>query len=395
MRFDAAIRVAQYDDVAGVWRLRLKSGATVSSRAVISAVGALHLPAFPVIKGLELFQGRAFHSSAWDETFDLAGKSVGVIGTGASAVQITPSIAPLVKQLALFQRTPSWILPRRDSAFSARARRRFRSFPVLQWLFRHLIYWRMEMGVLGFLGNHGLMQQIEKMALTYLERSIPDEKLRAALTPDYAIGCKRILVSDDFYAAMTRNNVELVTEPISEATSDGIVTTDGSLRKLDALIYATGFRANDLLSEVAVMGRGGRRLSDDWRAGAEAYYGIAVSGYPNFFMLLGPNTGLGHNSIIFMIEAQVRYTMDCLGWLLRDGAGDIEVRADVQRKFNDALKQRMSRTVWQSGCKSWYLNENGTNSTIWPDHTVGYWWRTRYARKADFALRQAVVPAKA
>jgi len=395
LRFDAAVTAAEYDETAHLWRMRLKDGATFTARAVISAVGALHLPAYPAIKGIDSFQGRSFHSSRWDETFDLDGKTVGVIGTGASAIQIVPSIAPIVKQLTLFQRTPSWILPRMDRAFSQRTQKRFRKLPLLQRLFRHLIYWRMEMGVLGFLGNRALMRQVENMALAYLERSVPEEKLRAALKPDYAIGCKRILISDDFYASMTRDNVELVTTPIAEATPDGIGTAEGRLHTFDAIIYATGFRATDLLSEITITGRGGRRLSDDWRGGAQAYYGIAVSGYPNFFMLLGPNTGLGHNSIIFMIEAQVRYTMDCLQWLLRGGAGEIDVRPEVQKTFNNLLRQRMSRTVWQSGCRSWYLNENGTNSTIWPGHTVGYWWQTRHARKSDFVPHRSVVPATA
>jgi cation diffusion facilitator CzcD-associated flavoprotein CzcO len=265
MQFDAAIAAAQYDEADQIWRLKLKSGQSVSARAVVSGVGALHLPAYPQISGLDTFAGRTFHSSAWDQNFDLRGKTIGVIGTGASAIQIVPSIAPEVKQLYLFQRTPSWIVPRMDRAFSQNAQRRFRRIPFLQRLFRNLIYWRMEFGVLGFLGNRGFMKQVEKFARAYIDRSIPDEKLRAALTPNYAIGCKRILISDDFYASLTRDNVELVTAPISEATSDTIMTNDGAARKIDALIYATGFRATDLLSEISIVGRGGRHLSDDWR----------------------------------------------------------------------------------------------------------------------------------
>jgi cation diffusion facilitator CzcD-associated flavoprotein CzcO len=393
MRFNAAVASAAYDESAQLWRLRLKDGETVTARAVVSGIGALHLPAFPKIRGLETFAGRAFHSSEWDERYDLTGKRVAVIGTGASAIQIVPNIAGKVQQLYLFQRTPSWILPRMDRAFSDKTKSRFRRFPRLQRALRNFIYLALESRAWGFIARPGMLKAGEKMARDYIARAIPDPALRQKLTPDYAIGCKRILISDDFYPALTRPNVELVTDAIREVTRQGIVTEDGTLRALDAIVHATGFRASELLSEMPVTGRGGRQLSDDWKEGAQAYYGIAVAGYPNFFMLLGPNTGLGHNSVIFMIEAQVRYIVDCLGWLLRGGAGEIDVREDVQRDFNATLRAKMDRTVWKSGCKSWYLNENGSNSVIWPGFTVAYWWKTRHARREDFTVTPAKVAA--
>ncbi|HXL98518.1 MAG TPA: NAD(P)/FAD-dependent oxidoreductase [Rhizomicrobium sp.] len=391
MRFNAAVASAAYDESAQLWRLRLKDGETVTARAVVSGIGALHLPAFPKIKGLETFAGRAFHSSDWDESYDLAGKRVAVIGTGASAIQIVPNIAGKVKELSLFQRTPSWIVPRMDRAFSDKTKSRFRRFPRLQRALRHVIYLALESRALGFISRPGMLKAGEKMARDYIARSIPDPAMRQKLTPDYAMGCKRILISDDFYGALTRPNVELVTDAIREVTPQGIVTEDGKLREFDALVYATGFRATEVLAEMRVTGRGGRQLADDWKDGAQAYYGIAVSGYPNFFMLLGPNTGLGHNSIIFMIEAQTRYIMDCLRWLR--GGGEVDVREDVQRDFNATLRTKMERTVWKSGCRSWYLNENGSNSVIWPGFTVDYWWKTRHARRADFTVRPAKVAA--
>jgi len=383
MRFNAAVASAAYDESAQLWRLRLKGGETVTARAVVSGIGALHLPAFPKLKGLESFAGRTFHSSEWDENYDLTGKRVAIIGTGASAIQIVPNIAGKVAKLSLFQRTPSWILPRQDRAYADKTKNRFRNFPFLQRLLRNIIYLALESRALGFISRPGILKPAEKMARDYIARTIPDPAMRAALTPDYAIGCKRILISDDFYPALTRPNVELVTDAIREVTPQGVVTEDGKLRELDAIVFATGFRATELLSEMPVTGRGGRKLSDDWKNGAEAYYGIAVAGYPNFFMLLGPNTGLGHNSVIFMIEAQVRYVMDCLDW----GAGEVEVRADVQRDFNAAIRAKMDRTVWKSGCRSWYLNADGSNSTIWPGFTVDYWWKTRRARRGDFEVR--------
>jgi cation diffusion facilitator CzcD-associated flavoprotein CzcO len=214
--------------------------------------------------------------------------------------------------------------------------------------------------------------------------------LRRKLTPDFPLGCKRVLISDDFYPSLQRKNVALIADRIAEIRPNGVVTEDGTLREADAILYATGFRVTDWLSHVDIRGRGGRKLIDDWRGGAYAYYGVAVNGYPNMFLLLGPNTGLGHNSVVFMIEAQVRYAMDCLRWLW-NGAGSVEVKKDVQDAFNADIRERMKGTVWMSGCKSWYLNPDGTNSTIWPDFTVTYWWKTHAAKKQDFVLEPSRV----
>jgi cation diffusion facilitator CzcD-associated flavoprotein CzcO len=316
IRYDAAVRRAEFDELNHFWRVTLADGESVTARALVSGVGALHLPAYPRIEGLEQFRGRAFHSSEWDGTRDLCGLNVGVIGTGASAIQIVPSIAGQVKSLTLFQRTPAWVLPRMDRTFSDSTKKWFGTLPGLQRLYRSALYWRAEATALGFLGNRGLMEKAENLAKDYIARTVTDSEVRAALTPDYQIGCKRILISDDYYHAFNRPNVKLETQQIARATETGLVTADGRAHALDAIIYATGFRANEPLAELEIVGRAGHTLAQDWRYGAEAYYGMAVSGYPNFFILLGPNTGLGHNSIIFMIEAQVRYVMHCLDWLL-------------------------------------------------------------------------------
>ncbi len=322
MRYGAAVTEAVFDKATHFWRIKLANGETTTARALVSGVGALHLPAYPKLKGLEDFAGQAFHSSEWDEKADLTGQRVGVIGTGASAIQIVPSIADKVKQLSLFQRTPPWVLPRMDRGFLRRESQSGCSVispgPAAR-LFRGVIYAAMEMRALGFLGNRKIMERVEKFARDYIEKTITDPALRKALTPDYQIGCKRILVSDDYYQAFNRANVSLVTSPIDHVTAKGVVTTDGQLHEFDTLIYATGFRANEPLAEIHIAGRNGHTLAQDWRSGAEACTRITVTGYPNFFILLGPNTGLGHNSIIFMIEAQVRYVMHCLGWLFRRG----------------------------------------------------------------------------
>jgi len=386
IRYNAAIAEAAYDEDNRFWRIRTRDGRETTARVLISGVGALHIPAIPKIKGIETFAGTAFHSAEWNSDCDLAGKCVAVIGTGASAIQFVPQIAPKVKALHLFQRTPPWILPRPDRPVKAGEKSLFRRAPFLLGLWRTVIYWGMEMRALGFTVNPKLMTKIEKFARDHIAAQVPDPELRARLTPDYLIGCKRILISNDYYPALTRANVELVTEQIAEVRAHSIVTADGKERAIDAIIYGTGFKATEPLSEIAITGRNARRLEDDWRNGAEAYYGIATAGYPNFFMLLGPNTGLGHNSVVFMIESQVRYILRCLEWLDRAGDGDIEVRADVQRHFNETIQEQMRRTVWQSGCKSWYQTETGRNTTIWPGFTVSYWWRTRSPRRGDFAI---------
>jgi cation diffusion facilitator CzcD-associated flavoprotein CzcO len=393
IRFESAVNAAEFNEAGHHWRITCADGRTLTARAIVCGIGALHLPAIPAIEGLETFSGHTFHSSQWDDSIDLTGRAVGVIGTGASAIQIVPAIAAQAGALRLFQRTPAWVLPRNDSAYSERAKRLFRAVPGLQSLYRTLLYWRLEATAPAFLGNRGLAKKAAAMARAHLEKAIADPGMRAALTPDYTIGCKRILLSDDFYPALQRDNVTLVTQPVVRATPRGLVTADGREHALDILIHATGFRANEPLAELRVAGRGGHTLSHDWRYGAEAYYGMAVSGYPNFFMLLGPNSGLGHNSILFMIEAQARYIAHCLGWLLREGAQEVEVRRDVQRGFNARLKAKLGGTVWQSGCRSWYLNPNGSNSSIWPDYTFSYWWQTRQPDPHHFTFKLPQAPA--
>ncbi len=396
LRFNAPVAKALYDEAAQIWRLTLGSGELVLARVLVTGTGALHVPQFPNITGLENFLGPKFHSAEWDKDFDYTDKTIAVIGTGASAIQIVPAIAGNAKKVVLFQRTPAWVLPRLDRNTPSWAKALFRHAPLLQKLYRAFIYARMELRAIAFTVNPKLMKRLEKMALKYMATAIPDPTLRAALTPDYTIGCKRVLISDDFYPAMNRRNVELATSAISHVEADAIVTSDGNRHPVDALVYATGFRPTDWIPGIQILGRGGRDLTQEWRhaGAARAYYGITTEGFPNLFMLLGPNTGLGHNSIIFMIEAQTRYTMDCLNWLWSGLAQSIEVRKDVQRAFNDKLDADMKRTVWMSGCKSWYLNADGTNSTIWPSFTLSYWWKTHSARKADFWLEPAKVPEK-
>ncbi|MGC0771784.1 MAG: NAD(P)/FAD-dependent oxidoreductase, partial [Candidatus Acidiferrum sp.] len=327
----------------------------IRARVLVSGMGGLHVPNLLKLPGIERFAGPAFHSSQWDYGVDLKGKKVAVVGTGASAIQFVPQIAPQVGKLYLLQRTPPWIVPRIDFAFSEKAKRRFRRHWLVRWAFRKYLFWRFEIRVLGFLGNQFVRGKATQIATRHLRHQVADPQLRATLTPKYELGCKRVLVSDDFYPALSRENVQLVTSAITEVREQSILTSDGLERPIDVLIYGTGFRATDLLIGVRIVGRGGVEIHDAWRERMNAYYGITVSGFPNFFVLLGPNTGLGHNSIILMTEAQVRYVMSCLKLMKRKRKKVIEVREETQKQFVEVVHHRLQGTVWQSGgCKSWY-----------------------------------------
>jgi cation diffusion facilitator CzcD-associated flavoprotein CzcO len=386
LRFGTEAVEAVYDTEGDFWRLRTRNGEMLTARMVVSGMGGLSRPAFPKIPGLEKFEGTAFHSAEWRHDYDLAGKSVAVIGTGASAIQFVPAIAAQVKQLHVFQRTPSWVMPRRDRPFGATERKLFRFLPLYRRLLRSFIYWRNEAFAYGFVVNPKAMVKLGAGARKYLEKVVPNPQLRAKITPDYTIGCKRVLISNDWYPALARDNVELVTEGIKEIRAHSIVTADGIERPVDALIYGTGFRATDLLTPMRVIGRDGVDLNEAWRNGAEAYLGATISGYPNWFMLAGPNTGLGHNSMVFMIEAGVRYVMSAIGTMKKRGARALDVRADVQSTYNIGLQKKLTQTVWASGCKSWYLDANGKNTTLWPGFTFTYWAQTRALREADYEI---------
>jgi cation diffusion facilitator CzcD-associated flavoprotein CzcO len=386
IRCNAEVRKAEFDEASHLWRVETAEGETLTARVLVSAMGPLSRPAYPKLPGLDRFQGCTFHSAEWNHSYDLCGKRVAVIGTGASAIQLVPEIAPEVAQLHVFQRTPPWIVPKMDREIRAWERVMFRWMPGYMRMFRNFLYWRQELLALGLTVNPKYMKRVEKFARDHIERHVSDAELREKVTPDYVIGCKRILISNDYFPALGRPNVELVTDGIAEVREHSIITADGRERRVDALIYGTGFRVTDLLTPVSFMGRNGRDLNDAWRDGFEAYFGMTVAGYPNLFLLVGPNTGLGHNSIIFMIEAQVHYVMTCLKLMRKKGATAMDMRPEVQARFNRDLEEHMKRTVWVSGCKSWYLDANGKNSTLWPGFSFQYWLKTRGVVAEDYAF---------
>ncbi len=377
IRYGCEIAEMRFDPKALTWQLTTSTGETIEADVVVNATGPLSRVSIPQIPGLDDFEGTVFHSAQWRHDHDLSGERVAVIGTGASAIQIVPEIAPRVEQLHVFQRTAPWLVPRRDRAFRPFERFLFRHVPGIQRLYRWGIYLLQELGALAFLRVGFMSRLADKGARRFIRAQVADPELRARVTPDYAIGCKRILISNDWYPALQRNNVELVTDGIAEVRAHSIATRDGREIEVDTIILATGFAATEFLAPMKVFGSTGAELSDSWRSGAATHLGIAVSGFPNFFLLVGPNTGLGHNSIIFMIEAQVRYVLQAIGHLARARVDALDLREEVQTESYGEVQRRMRETVWQSGCKSWYQSADGHNDTLWPGFTFDYWWRAR------------------
>jgi cation diffusion facilitator CzcD-associated flavoprotein CzcO len=387
IRFGTAVERMDWDDAARRWNVEtVRDGELRNYRphAVVSAAGALHLPSYPDIPGAAAFGGTSFHSARWDHSCDLAGRRVAVIGTGASAIQFVPQIAGQAAQLTVFQRTPPWIHPRPDVEIPARMRAAFRKAPVTARALRDTIYLAMEARAVGFTISPKLMAPLEQLAVRHLKSQVTDPALRARLTPDYTIGCKRILLSSDYYPALQRPNVSLVTDDITGISETGVSTADGTEHPADVIIYATGFKVVESVTSLNVAGRDGRKLAPET---LEAYRGVTVTGFPNLFLLLGPNTGLGHTSVVFMIESQIQHVLSCLRMLARDKADVIEVSEAAQRRYNDTLQRRLRRAVWsEGGCDSWYLDADGVNRTLWPGFTFEYWARTRRARRADYEI---------
>jgi len=376
IRFNAEVAEARYDEATSSWMLRFIGGDTDSVDVLVNASGPLSKPAFPAVAGMDSFDGISFHSSNWRHDVEFAGKRIAVIGTGASAIQIVPEIASQAAKVHVFQRTPPWVLPRPDRVFAPWERMLYRRLPPAQRLLRWLIYLRQESLVFGFLGGASIQRRLRAWARMLVSRQVRDEGLRRKIIPDYAPGCKRLLISNDWYPALQRANVELLTEAVTKLEGDRVVGTAGSERKIDIVIFATGFAATDFLAPMKIYGRGDEELSASWKQGAATHLGINVAGFPNLFLLVGPNTGLGHNSIVFMIEAQVNYMLRGLRRMRRASLRTLELHPEVQQNSYRHVQERMKKTVWVSGCRSWYLTPEGRNDTLWPGSTLDYWLRT-------------------
>ncbi|MCW2714455.1 MAG: FAD-dependent pyridine nucleotide-disulfide oxidoreductase [Frankiales bacterium] len=391
LHVDTELVSGAWDDTALLWRLETNRGA-LTADVVVSGCGGLVEPHLPEVPGVESFQGPAFHSARWDHDVDLRGKRVAVIGTGASAIQFVPEIQKTVGSLIVFQRTPPWIVPRHDREITDRERSLFRRVPAAQAAARNGIYWLRELNLLSFTRGGPLRKAATKEAVKNLEGAISDPVLRAKLTPDYEIGCKRVLLSNDYYPALAQPNVEVVTTGVTEVRARSVVDGDGVEHEVDVIVYGTGFRVMDIPVAHHLTGREGRTLAQEWAdSGTEAHRGTAVAGFPNLFLLLGPNTALGHSSVVFMIEAQIHYVMEALKTAQASGARAVEVRRKAQDLYNRALQRQLDSTVWnRGGCRAWYRDGDGKNFTLWPTHTFTFRKQTARFDAEAYELR---VPA--
>lgn len=382
LRLGTRVTGMRWDEARARWQVeaeRVSDGQRVAfdARVVVAATGGLSRPSQPAIDGLERFGGLACHTARWDDRIGVPGQRVGVIGTGASAIQVVPQLVARGVQLALFQRSAPWVIPRGDAPVSDAERRRRARWPLWLALQRAATYCRYELRAPAFTRWPSLLRRMEPWALRHLQRQVPPGPLRDALTPRYRIGCKRILIADDYYPALQQPNARLVTDPIERIEPRGVRTRDGRLHELDALVLATGFDAAEIAPPFPVTGRGGATLADAWRHGPRAYLGSTVPGFPNLFMLVGPNAGLGHNSIVVVIEAQLRYMLDALGQLDRRRARAADLSPEAMLAFDRELAARMPRTVWATGCRSWYHMRDGRITTLWPGSTIELRLRTR------------------
>jgi cation diffusion facilitator CzcD-associated flavoprotein CzcO len=378
LRLRTTVTGADWDEDAKRWEIGTTRG-TVRARVLIAGAGPLAEPKIPDIPGLDSFEGKTMHSARWDHDYDLKGKRVASIGTGASAIQYVPAIQPEVEQVYAFQRTPPWIFPHTDRPTTRFERRLYKTFPALQRLVRGLIYAARESNVPAFVKNPKRMRLADFLARRHMRKQVKDPELLEKVTPDYTIGCKRILPSNNWYPALQEPNVELITEGLEEVRPRSVVTGDGRELEVDAIVLGTGFHVTDMPVAKYVRGRDGRTLDQLWKGSPNAYLGTSIAGYPNLFLLLGPNTGLGHNSMVYMIESQVAHVLEALRTMRESGADSVEVRAEVAKRFNERIDEAMEHTVWNTGCLSWYLDDTGRNATLWPDWT----WRFRQ-RTAEF-----------
>ena len=385
IRFHHDVRAAAWDGESRLWRIDARAG-SITANVLVLALGPFSQPVTPDLPGLDRFEGRAFHSAHWDHTFDLRGKRVAVIGTGASAVQFIPEIQKQVAELYVFQRTAAWVLPRPDAPIPQWRQRLYARAPLLQRAVRLFIYLYREAWVLLF-RHPRVMRQMQRIVLGHLERSIADPALRAKLTPGYTMGCKRIVISSDFYPAVAQPNVELVTGSIREVRAHSIVSADGIERQVDGIIFGTGFQPTDPPLAAHIRGRDGRTLKEVWAGSPRALAGTSIAGFPNLFVLLGPNTGLGHNSVVYMTEVQLDHLVGAIRYIRRHGVDAIEPRDEAQAAWVEAVDRRMRGTVWMTGgCGSWYLDRTGRNAALWPDSSWRYYRRASRFRPQDYAV---------
>lgn len=384
LRLGVELTDATWHDDRGCWELGFADGSTQEVDVLVAATGQLNRPHIPDLPGLDEFAGAVFHSARWDHDRPLDGAAVAVVGIGASAIQFVPEIARVAEQVTLFQRSSNYVGPKPDGEFSQRTRDLFRKVPALARLYRWSIWARFDARWLVFRSGSKPAAMLEKRFTSTLAKAVTDDLPAEALIPDHRLGCKRILISNDWYPTLHRPNVSVVTAPIDRVTSTGVVA-GGVEHPADTLIFGTGFASTGFLAPISVTGRDGRKLHDVWKDGAEAHLGITVHGFPNLFVLYGPNTNLGHNSIVFMLERQIAYALTCIRRLASGHLGVVEVTGEAQVASNARLQRRLASTVWATSCRSWYKTASGKITNNWSGPTIAYWWWTRSPRRGDFA----------
>jgi cation diffusion facilitator CzcD-associated flavoprotein CzcO len=379
------VQRASWDPDTSKWTLQTSAGEHEAD-ILLTACGQLSVPSVPPIAGLERFEGPSFHTAQWRHDVDLADKRVAVVGTGCSAIQVVPAIQPIAGELDVYQRSPGWTIPKMDGPYSERAQRLFERYPALQRLDRKGIFAFHELGALAMTGQRWMLPPFRAVARWNIKRAIKDPELRRRVTPTDEVGCKRVMLTDEWYPALTQPNVTLISDRIAEVTATGVVTDDGTERPADVLVLATGFKSHGFVAPMEIVGAEGRSLADEWRDVARAYLGMSVPAFPNMFLLYGPNTNGGTGSVIYTLEAGVRHVIAALGELERTGARTIAVRADAAAAFDDELRAALSETVWHTGCTNWYVDERGNDPNQWPWRWSTYRRRTATIQPGAYEL---------
>jgi cation diffusion facilitator CzcD-associated flavoprotein CzcO len=374
IRTGTEVTGARFDDERSKWVLDTSAGEHESD-VLLTACGQLSVPSVPPIPGLDSFEGPAFHTAQWDHDAELDGKRVAVLGTGCSAIQVVPAIQPRVERVDVYQRSPGWTFPKMDFEYGERAKRMFERFPELQRIDRALVFGFMELGAAALTKRRWLLAPFRAAAERQITKAIDDPELRAKVTPKDEVGCKRIMLTDEWYPTLTKPNVELITDRIAEVTANSICTADGAERETDAIVLATGFQSHGFVAPMEIEGAGGRTLAEAWGDVARAYLGMSVPGFPNLFLLYGPNTNGGTGSVIYTIEAAMAHILDALRQLEVTDARRIEVRPQVAEAFDRELRSALAGTVWHTGCTNWYVDENGNDPNQWP------WLWSQYRRR--------------
>lgn len=386
IHFNHGVKEAIYCEDTATWKVTCLNGEEFSTKILISGIGGLHIPKIPDIPGMKSFKGKVFHSAQWDHDYDFKDKNVAVIGTGASAIQFVPQLTKVANHLTLFQRSAPWVLPKPNRKITSLEKSIFTHLPLMQKLFRAFYYLQLESRTLVFIYQPKLLGIFEKYFIRHLNKQVKNEELREKLTPNSKLGCKRVLLSNDYYPALDQDNADVVTCGIKSIKKDSIIDKDGAEHKIDAVVYGTGFKAGETFSAINIRGKGGISLNDTWENGSKTFAGVNVAGFPNLFMMMGPNTGLSHNSFVYIIESQAHYIKEAVVKARNLNWKSVDVKADKQDEFVDKVQSQSTKSVWLTGCQSWYLDDEGRNWTLWPSFTFKYRWDTRRFDTSNYAI---------